>query len=191
MSPENIERWVGDYGYGVILIGTYFDHFGIPLFIVFGGIAASVGTLSPVGVTVCGFLGGWIGDLFLYFLGYKTGLEYWRQFSWVRKMDRAIAFTDNMLRTRPAFMIILGRFLFAVSKIIPPFAGMVRYDVRRYVLFSLAGNLVFAGLYTLISFWSGPFIIDQLKGFKISSIILTLVIFIILANVMRRFTPSR
>ncbi len=191
MSPENIERWVSDFGYGIILIGTYFDHFGIPLFIVFGGIAASTGTLNPIGVAICGFLGGWIGDLFLYFLGYKTGLNYWRQFAWVRKLDRAIAFTDNMLRTRPALMIVLGRFLFAVSKIVPPFAGMVRYDVRRYILFSLVGNLLFAGLYTLISVSAGPFIIAQLKGFKISSIVITLVLLVILGNVMRRFTPSR
>ncbi len=191
MSPENIERWVSDFGYWVILIGTYFDHFGIPLFIIFGGIAASTGTLNPIGVAVCGFMGGWIGDLFLYFLGYKTGLEYWRQFSWVRKLDKAIAFTDRMLRSQPAIMIVLGRFLFAVSKFVPPFAGMVRYDVRRYILFSFAGNLLFAGLYTIISVSAGPFIIDQLKGFKISSIALTLVFLIILVNVMRRFTPSR
>ena len=35
MSPESIEPLVRDYGYVVILIGTYFDHYGIPLFLVF------------------------------------------------------------------------------------------------------------------------------------------------------------
>ncbi|QPJ62635.1 MAG: hypothetical protein G3M70_12425 [Candidatus Nitronauta litoralis] len=191
MSPENIERWVSDFGYGIILIGTYFDHFGIPLFIIFGGIAASTGTLNPIGVAVCGFLGGLIGDLFLYFLGYKTGIEYWRQFSWVRKMDKAIAFTNQMLQSKPAILIVLGRFLFAVSKIVPPFAGMVRYNTKRYVAYSITGNLLFAGLYTFLSVLSGPFIIEQLKGFKISSIVVTLLFIIILVNVMRRLTPSK
>lgn len=190
MSPENIEHWVSDYGYGIILLGTYFDHYGIPLFIVFGGIAASTDTLNVFGVALCGFLGGWIGDLFLYFLGYKTGLDYWRQFAWVRKMDGAIETVDRMLRLRPALVVVLGRFLFAVSKLVPPFAGMVRYDVRRYIVFSFLGNLLFAGAYTALSFASGKWMIDQLGGFKLASIFFTLIVLGMMIALIRRLKTS-
>ena len=61
---------------------------GIPLFLVFGGIAASQNLLNLPLVFVCGFAGGWIADLFLYFLGYKTGLQYWMQFAFVRKLEK-------------------------------------------------------------------------------------------------------
>ena len=64
MSPETIEALVRNYGYAVILLGTYFDHYGVPLFLVFGGIVASQDILNPYWVIVCGFLGGWIADLF-------------------------------------------------------------------------------------------------------------------------------
>ncbi len=190
MSPENIEHWVGEYGYGIILLGTYLDHYGIPLFLVFGGIAASTGTLNVFGVALCGFLGGWIGDLFLYFLGYKTGLEYWRQFTWVRKMDPAIAATGRLLGSRPALLIVLGRFLFAVSKLVPPFAGMVRYDTRRYIAYSFLGNVLFAGAYTLLSFASGGWLVTQLGGLKLSSVLITLIVVGLMISLMRRLTPS-
>ena len=111
MSPETIEGLVADYGYGIVLVGTYFDHYGIPLFLVFGGIAASKDLLNVYGVLLSGFAGGWIADLFLYFLGYKTGLAYWMRFSWVRRMESAISATHRMFQTRPAVVVILGRFL--------------------------------------------------------------------------------
>ena len=69
MSPDTVEGLVRDYGYGIILVGTYFDHYGIPLFLVFGGIAASQNILNAHLVFLCGFAGGWIADLFLYFVG--------------------------------------------------------------------------------------------------------------------------
>lgn len=168
------EALVQDYGYGVILIGTYFDHYGIPLFLVFGGIAASQDLLNPYGVLFCGFAGGWIADLFLYFLGYKTGLSYWMQFGFVRKLEKPIRWTQRAFQSHPATMVILGRFLFAVSKIIPPFAGMIRYDIRRYILYSFMGNILFSVAYTFLSLSLGDAIINALNPFKITNILLTL-----------------
>lgn len=173
MSPETIESLVRDYGYGVVLVGTYFDHYGIPLFLVFGGIAASKNFLNIYVVALCGFAGGWIADLFLYFLGYKTGLEYWMRFAFVRKLARPIGLTDRLFKTHPALMVVLGRFLFAVSKIIPPFAGMIRYEIKRYIAYSFAGNLAFSAAYAWAGFSIGPVVIESLKGLKAANVLLT------------------
>lgn len=173
MSPETVEGLVRDYGYGIILIGTYFDHYGIPLFLVFGGIAASQNILNPYLVLLCGFAGGWIADLFLYFLGYKTGLQYWMQFAFVRKLAQPIDWTGRLFQTRPALVVILGRFLFAVSKIIPPFAGMIRYEVKRYIVYSFVGNIAFSAVYTWISVAIGPAILASIKGLKVTNVLLT------------------
>ncbi|MBI4389845.1 MAG: DedA family protein [Nitrospinae bacterium] len=173
MSPEAIEGLVRDYGYGVILFGTYFDHYGIPLFLVFGGIAASKELLNLYVVLLCGFAGGWIGDLFLYFLGYKTGLRYWMQFAFVRKLAKPVATTERLFETRPALMVVLGRFLFAVSKIIPPFAGMIRYDVKRYVLYSFLGNVLYSAVYAWSSFLAGPYVLKSLRELKAANILIT------------------
>jgi membrane protein DedA with SNARE-associated domain len=174
MSPEAIEGLVRDYGYGIILIGTYFDHYGIPLFLVFGGIAASKNLLDAKLVLLCGFAGGWIADLFLYFLGYKTGLHYWMQFAFVRKLSRPIEWTRRLFQTRPAMLVIMGRFLFAVSKIIPPFAGMIRYEIKRYIIYSFIGNIVFSAVYTWASVALGQGILAGLKGLKAANVILSL-----------------
>jgi membrane protein DedA with SNARE-associated domain len=190
MSPESIEPLVQDYGYGIILIGTYFDHYGIPLFLVFGGIAASQDLLNPYGVLFCGFAGGWIADLFLYFLGYKTGLDYWMQFGFVRKLEKAISWTHRAFQSHPATMVILGRFMFAVSKIIPPFAGMIRYDIRRYILFSFIGNILFSVVYTFLSLSLGNVIINTLNPFKTSIIILTLAFIVIMIWITKKVSPS-
>ena len=173
MSPETIEGLVRDYGYGIILIGTYFDHYGIPLFLVFGGIAASQNILDVYLVLLCGFAGGWIADLFLYFLGYKTGLQYWMQFAFVRKLSQPIDAVGRMFQTHPALLVILGRFLFAVSKIIPPFAGMIRYEIKRYVVYSFLGNIIFSAAYTWISISVGASILTSMKELKATNIILT------------------
>ncbi len=182
-----IEGLVHDYGYLIILVGTYFDHYGIPLFLVFGGIAASQNFLNVFGVLVCGFAGGWIADLFLYFLGYKTGIQYWIQFSFIRKLSQAIDFMDRMFRSCPATMVILGRFLFAVSKLIPPFAGMIRYHTRRYVLYSFVGNILFSITYTAISFYLGNWILDTQEGLKTSNLILTVVFVGLMVYLTKKF----
>lgn len=190
MSPETIEALVRDYGYGVILIGTYFDHYGIPLFLVFGGIAASQNILNPQLVFLCGFAGGWIADLFLYFLGYKTGLQYWMQFAFVRKLAHPIDWTGRLFQTRPALMVILGRFLFAVSKIIPPFAGMIRYEVKRYIAYSFIGNIAFSAFYTWISVSIGSGVLASLKGLKAANVFLTALFILSLLWLTRRLLKS-
>ena len=187
-SPETL---VQDYGYGIILIGTYFDHYGIPLFLVFGGIAASQDILNPYGVFFCGFAGGWIADLFLYFLGYKTGLGYWMQFGFVRKLEKLINWTHRAFQSHPATLVILGRFMFAVSKIIPPFAGMIRYDTRRYIQYSFAGNILFSLAYTLLSLSLGNFIINTLNPFKITNLLVTLLFILAIIWITRKVAPSK
>ncbi len=170
MSLEAIEGLVQNYGYWIILAGTYFDHYGIPLFLVVGGIAASQDILNPGIVFVCGFAGGWIADLFLYFLGFKTGLDYWKQFAFIRKFSKQIEMVRRLFETKPGVMVILGRFLFAVSKFIPPFAGMIHFPPMRYVTFSFIGNVLFSGLYTTASYLLGKTIIGALDQFKLVAI---------------------
>lgn len=191
MSPETIEGLVADYGYGIILVGTYFDHYGIPLFLVFGGIAASQNLLNLPMVFVCGFAGGWIADLFLYFLGYKTGLQYWMQFAFVRKLQKPIQWTDRLFEERPATVVILGRFLFAVSKIIPPFAGMIRYDFKHYFIYSFIGNLLFSAIYTTLSFLAGSVVIDFLKELEITNVVLTLLFVLGMWILTRKLMKNR
>lgn len=191
MSPEAIEGLVRDYGYGVILIGTYFDHYGIPLFLVFGGIAASQNILDANLVLLCGFAGGWIADLFLYFLGYKTGLHYWMQFAFVRKLSKPIDWTSRLFQTRPALLVIAGRFLFAVSKIIPPFAGMIRYEIKRYIIYSFIGNILFSAAYTWLSVTLGQGILAGLKGLKATNVILSLLFIATMIWLTKKLLPQR
>ena len=185
-----VERLVGDYGYWIILIGTYFDHYGIPLFLVFGGIAASQKVLNVNIVLFCGFIGGWTADLFLYFLGYKTGLQYWSQFYLARKLFRTITFVDRVFQRRPAVMIIFGRFLFVVSKIIPPFAGMVRYNIRNYILCSFSGNLIFSIIYTLVSYFAGSWILNSQTGLKVGNIIFALTFMVLMVLFTQKASQS-
>ncbi len=190
MSPEAIETLVREYGYGMVLIGTYFDHYGVPLFLVFGGIAASQDLLNGYGVLACGFLGGWIADLFLYFLGFKTGLAFWMQFRFVQMFAVPLKTTQRLLNERPALMVIMGRFLFAVSKFIPPFAGMVHFPVKQYIVFSFIGNVLFSILFTGLSIWAGPFILGSLKEFKIGSVLLALAFVLMLVWLSKRLVKS-
>ncbi len=185
------EALVQDYGYGIILIGTYFDHYGIPLFLVFGGIAASQDLLNPYGVLFCGFAGGWIADLFLYFLGYKTGLGYWMQFGFVRKLEKLINWTHLAFKSHPATLVILGRFMFAVSKIIPPFAGMIRYDTRRYIWYSFTGNILFSLTYTLLSLSLGNYIVNTLNPFKITNLLVTLIFILVIIFITKKILHSK
>jgi len=180
MSLETIGELVRDYGYWMVLFGTYFDHYGIPLFLVFGSMAAADHLLNVYVVLICGFAGGWIADLFLYFLGYKTGLQYWMQFALVKKLAGPIESIHRLFRSRPAMAVILGRFLFAVSKFIPPFAGMIRYPVRTYVLYSFIGNILFSITYTAAGFLAGRLVLESLKELKVINILLTVLFILIL-----------
>jgi membrane protein DedA with SNARE-associated domain len=191
MSLEAIEGLVQNYGYWIIFAGTYFDHYGIPLFLVFGGIAASQEILDPTAVFICGFAGGWIADLFLYFLGFKTGLEYWKQFAFIRKFSKQIEMVQRLFETKPVVMVVLGRFLFAVSKFIPPFAGMIHYSPFRYVVLSFLGNVLFSCVYTTASYFLGKNIIGSLDQFKLTAICITILFILVSIWATKRLsTPS-
>ncbi len=188
MTLEAVEGLVQNHGYWIILAGTYFDHYGIPLFLVFGGIAASQEILNPLLVFVCGFAGGWIADLFLYFLGFKTGLEYWKQFAFIGRFSKQIEMMQRLFEKKPAVMVILGRFLFAVSKFIPPFAGMIGYSSSRYVAFSFLGNVLFSCLYTVASYFLGKAIIGSLDHFKFAAVFITVIFVLISIWSIKRFS---
>jgi len=186
MSLETIEELIRDYGYWVVFFGTYFDHYGVPLFLVLGSIAAADHLMNVYVVLACGFAGGWIADLFLYFLGYKTGLEYWMQFALVRKLAGPIESTRRLFQSRPAVAVILGRFLFVISKFIPPFAGMIRYPAPNYILYSLIGNILFSAIYTAAGFLVGGLVLESLKELKVINILMTVLFILVMAWLTQR-----
>ncbi|MBI1195179.1 MAG: DedA family protein [Gammaproteobacteria bacterium] len=133
-----LEDWVTNYGYPVLLVGTFFEGETI---LMLGGLAAQLGYLSLELVIACGFLGSVAGDQFFYFLGRRHGR------SLLARRPRWQAGAQKVLKhlERHQVPLLLGfRFLYGLRTITPIAVGLTEIKPLRFILFNIAGASIWA-----------------------------------------------
>jgi len=133
-----LEDWVTNYGYPVLLIGTFFEGETI---LILGGLAAQLGYLSLELVIACGFIGSVAGDQSFYFIGRRHGR------SLLARRPRWQARAETVLRhlERHQVPLLLGfRFLYGLRTITPIAVGLTSIKPLRFILFNVAGAAIWA-----------------------------------------------
>ncbi|RUQ96908.1 DedA family protein [Labedella endophytica] len=100
-------------------------------------IAWSTGAPSLPLLVVATVAGAWAGDLIAYRIGRRLGDE---PFRWMRRdgVRRVRARVDAQLATRPASVLLTGRFLPVARVLVNMAAGTAHVPARRYLPISLA-----------------------------------------------------
>lgn len=146
---------IADYGYWAVYLGTMWDHSGLQLFGVAGGVMASAAmekTLAfPAVVLACG-LGSLTSDLIFWFLGR------WRS-DWLFRIVRKDASRMRLTIIGEGFakwrfpILTFGRFLPWLGRFVPAAAGLEKIPLRLSILPLVCGSAFSAALYAGLGYW--------------------------------------
>ncbi|HUV21114.1 MAG TPA: DedA family protein, partial [Gammaproteobacteria bacterium] len=101
-----LESLLTEYGYPVLLIGTFFEGETV---MVLGGVAAHLAYLSLGWVIVCGFAGTLSGDHLYFFPGRRYGPKFLASHpDWQARSQRVYRIMDKY----PVLLILGFRFLY-------------------------------------------------------------------------------
>jgi membrane protein DedA with SNARE-associated domain len=131
-----LEQWIDSYGYGVILLGTFFEGETI---LILGGFAAYQGYLKFPWVILIAFLGTLSGDQLFFYLGRKYGAKVLASRpAWEVRANRV----RRLMERYQDYMILLFRFLYGLRFLTPFVLGFSRVSRGRFLLLNMVGALV-------------------------------------------------
>ena len=123
----------------------------------FAGFVVSEGKLTLLGITIVGALGNLVGSLISYYVGLKGGRPL------LEKYGRYILISHNELERADKWFekygheaVFIGRFLPGVRTFISLPAGIAEMDIKRFIIYTLAGSLPWAFALGYIGVKLGP-----------------------------------
>ena len=120
--------------FGFFLPGDYLL-FLAGLFTASGLLEVSIFSLC-LGMIIAGILGNFVG----YWFGWRTGpMLFKRKDSWLFK-QKYIVMAEEFYNKYGGTALILGRFMPIIRTFAPIFAGVVRLDFKKFILFNIIGS---------------------------------------------------
>lgn len=156
----SVERWIRAGGY-VVLFGLLFScGLGVPLPedvpLVIGGFLVAKGHMAAIPMAIaawCGIVGG---DLVLYHLGKRYGLNITRLPLIGRHVTETRIRQAEVLFERYGFWVVaVGRLFAGIRGAMVVAAGAIRYDLLRFVIADGLAALVSGGAFVLLGYWVG------------------------------------
>lgn len=170
--------------FGFFLPGDYLL-FLAGLFTASGLLEVSIFSLC-LGMIIAGILGNFVG----YWFGWRTGpMLFKRKDSWLFK-QKYIVMAEEFYNKYGGTALILGRFMPIIRTFAPIFAGVVRLDFKKFVLFNIIGSCLWVLVLTLAGYYLGrkfPQIVDYIEYIVIGFVLLATAP-IIIALVKRKFS---
>jgi membrane protein DedA with SNARE-associated domain len=144
-----LESWLAEYGYPVILIGTFLEGETV---MVLGGVAAHMRYLSLQWVIACGFFGCVTGDQLYFYLGRRRGKALLlRHPDWQARVQQVL----QRVKRHENWLLLGFRFLYGLRTITPFALGLSAISWRRYTLFNVLGAAIWASAVGLAGYFFG------------------------------------
>jgi membrane protein DedA with SNARE-associated domain len=155
-----ISAW-GPFGVGLLMfIETVFPPLPSEIIMPLAGIAAAQGNYSLASVILAGTIGALLGNLFWFALAWKLGLD--RFESLLIRYGRFLTLDRQELeRGRRLFaehggpIVGVGRVLPTVRSLISVPAGLMRMNLRQFLLWSAAGTFLWTMGLAVAGYWLG------------------------------------
>ncbi len=135
---ETFSALIDTYGYLAVFIGALLEGETV---LVMAGFAAQRGYLQLPAVMAVAFLGGFIGDQLLFFLGRRHGHRIVARFP---AMAQRVAIVDGLLSRYHAPLIFGIRFMYGLRIVGPIALGMGTVSAGKFFIFNLLGAFVWA-----------------------------------------------
>lgn len=139
---------LGYFGVGLLMfVETVFPPIPSEVIMPLAGVYAAQQQLSLAGVIVSGVVGAMLGNMVWFWIAWKLGLERFEQFliryGRVFTMDESEIDRGRRLFERYGGGIVgIGRILPTVRSLVSIPAGLVRMNIRRFVIYSTIGTFL-------------------------------------------------
>ncbi|MDI6632264.1 MAG: DedA family protein [Bacillota bacterium] len=155
-----VTEYIAALGYWGIAIGMAIESCNIPLpsevILPFGGFLAAQGKLNFFLAALAGNVGGTVGSIVSYYLGFKGGrpfLERYGRYFWISQ--RELAFADRWFARWGEATVFFTRMLPVIRTFISFPAGVARMNFKRFVFYTFFGSLPWSFLLTYLGFKLG------------------------------------
>lgn len=146
--------------FGFFLPGDYLL-FLAGLFCALGKIDVDIVTLC-LGLLAAGILGNFTG----YWFGWRTGpMLFQRKDTWLFKR-KYVVMSEEFFHKYGGTALIIGRFVPIIRTFAPIFAGIVKFNFRKFVLYNVGGAVIWVAVLTLSGYFLGirfPEIINYIE----------------------------
>jgi len=137
------------HGYAMIFLFALAERIGFPLlllpFMITAGALAGSGRMSlilAVALTAVAFL---LGDLLWYELGRRRGPQALRLLCRVSlEPDSCVRRSQHVMKKHAEYSLLYCKFVPGVGRVVPPLAGTMGMQPWRFVVFSVAGSVLWA-----------------------------------------------
>lgn len=154
--------------FGFFLPGDYLL-FLAGLFCALEKIHVDIVTLC-LGLLAAGILGNFTG----YWFGHRTGpMLFQRKNSWLFRR-KYVVMAEEFFHKYGGTALIIGRFVPIIRTFAPIFAGIVRYNFKRFIWYNVSGAVIWVSLLTLSGYYLGvrfPEIIHYIEYIVVGMIV--------------------
>lgn len=124
------------------------------------GYMAAQDAFTLLGISIAGTIGSLLGAVALYYLGYAVGEERLKHFAdrygrWLTVSSRDIERSKHWFERHGATAVLVGRLIPGVRSIISIPAGVARMNVATFVVCTLIGSGIWAGLLAYAGYFLG------------------------------------
>lgn len=138
-----------EYGYHIVLVWTFLE--GKTIVIVTGMLAYSL-DLNPWIIALCAFIGSFLIDQIMFFLGRKKGHVLMNRFP---RLEAGINKTTVLFKKYDIALILGFRFVSGMRNITPIMLGASGVGNKKFLLLNIIGAAVWAIVYTFGGVYSG------------------------------------
>lgn len=194
MNPEEL---LSSGGFYIVLLivfaetGLFFGFFLPGDYLLFlAGLFCALEKIQVDIITLClGLIGaGILGNFAGYWFGYRAGpMLFKRKDSFIFKR-KYVVMAEEFYHKYGGTALIIGRFVPIVRTFAPIFAGVVKLDFKKFVLFNVSGAVLWVVLLTLTGYFLGiefPWIINYVE-YIIIALISVAFLPIVIAIIKRR-----
>jgi membrane protein DedA with SNARE-associated domain len=152
---------IGRFGYAgiafLMLAENLFPPLPSELIMPFAGFLAARGELHPALVVAAGALGSLLGALPWYYAGRKVGAERLKRMAqrhgrWIALTPDEIDRGTRLFEKRGPMVLVFGRLVPALRTVVALPAGLAKMRLLPFVLWTLAGSVLWSGLLTLAGY---------------------------------------
>jgi len=122
-------------------------------------------------------LSAMVGNMAGYWFGYKIGPPLFKREDSVIFKKRYLELTKDFYEKNGGKTLIMGRFLPIIRTFAPIFAGVIKVDFKKFMLYNFIGAFLWIGLLTSIGYFLGTYswVQNNLTYIVIGLIVITLI----------------
>lgn len=155
-----MESWyllVGQHGYIAVFLYLSLGIIGLiipvpdEIILTYAGYLTSIGSMKFIFTFIVAFLGATCGISFSYLLGSKLGEPILTKYGpKLLIKEKTIQRTKKLFNKYGAVVLILSYFIPGVRHIAAYFAGITKFSIKRFVLLTYGGAMLWASVFLMI-----------------------------------------